>query len=100
MLVLDMAYSVQVVSTIMLSLKETRDLISASQKGLADAAGVESQVIARIEQGRAERPAYELVVRVVRGLQKLGLSGITAEQITEFHVPEPQPEHQQEARTA
>lgn len=72
----------------MLSLKKTRDLISASQKALADAAGVDSQVIARIEQGRSERPAYELVVRVVRGLQKLGLSGITPDQIAEFQVPD------------
>lgn len=82
----------------MLTLKQTRDLVQASQQGLADASGVASTLIAQIEQGRVKRPAHELVVKVVRGLRKLGMAGISADQITEFYVPEQQSE--QEARTA
>ncbi len=72
----------------MLTLKQTRDLVRASQQGLADAAGIDSNFIAKIEQGIVKRPAHETVVKVVRGLRKLGIAGISADQIEEFHVPE------------
>lgn len=78
----------------MLTLKQTRDLVTASQKQLADAAGLDVQVIARIEQGRADRPAHELVVKVVRALRKLGIPGVNADQIAEFHVPDETEQHQ------
>ena len=72
----------------MLTLRQTRDLVQASQQGLADASGVEVHLITKIELGSVKRPAHELVVKVVRGLRKLGMAGITADQIDEFYVPD------------
>ncbi len=72
----------------MLTLKQTRDLVAASQQGLADASGLEVHLIYKIEQGIVKNPRHEVVVRVVRGLRKLGMAGIEAEQIEEFYVPE------------
>lgn len=71
----------------MLSLKQTRDLVAASQQKLADAADLNVNVVADIEQGRNRRPAHEVVVKVVRGLRALGVPGATADLIAEFHVP-------------
>lgn len=72
----------------MLTLKQTRDLVQTSQQGLADAAGVEVHLITKIEIGSVKRPAHDLVVKVVRGLRKLGMAGIQADQIAEFYVPD------------
>ena len=74
----------------MLTLKQTRDLVRVSQQGLADASGVELHLITKIEQGATKRPAHELVVKVVRGLQRLGMAGISSDQIAEFYVPDEQ----------
>ena len=71
----------------MLTLKETRDLVEASQQKLADAAELNVNVIADIEQGRNKRPAHEVVVKIVRGLRKLGVPGAHSDLIEEFHVP-------------
>lgn len=75
---------------LVLSLKQTRGLVEASQKTLADAAGLDVNVIADIEQQRNKRPAHEVVVKVVRGLRGLGVTGATADLIEEFHVPDQQ----------
>jgi transcriptional regulator with XRE-family HTH domain len=71
-----------------LTLRQTRELVNASQKQLADAAGLDVNIVTRIEQGRAERLAHESVVRIVRALRRLGIPGVTDDQIVEFHVPE------------
>jgi predicted transcriptional regulator len=71
-----------------LTLKQTRELVQASQQRLADAADLNVNVVADIEQGRNKRPAHEVVVKVVRGLRALGVTGITSDVIAEFHVPE------------
>lgn len=64
--------------------------MGATQQRLADAADLNSNVVADIEQGRNQRPAHEVVVKVVRGLRRLGVPGATADLIEEFHVPEQQ----------
>lgn len=68
-----------------LTLKEARGLAGLSQLGLDDAASVPRGTTFDLESGRNRRPAYDTVVKLVRALQRAGLSGLAAEQV--FPVP-------------
>lgn len=70
----------------LMTLSQARGLAGISQLELDRLAGLRSGTTNQIEAGRNKRPAYETVVRIVRGLRKAGLAGVTAEQI--FAVPE------------
>lgn len=67
-------------------LQHARKLTGLSQGQLARAAGLASAVIVSdIEIGRNKRPAYDVVVRIVRALKANGMPGLEIEDL--FPVP-------------
>ncbi len=70
-----------------MTLREARELVTATQQQIADLAGCTKQAISGIERGENTSPSHELVVRIVRALQQRGLVGLRADQIAEFAVP-------------
>lgn len=74
-----------------MTLKEARRYAGLSQGQLARLAGFSTVAsISDIEIGRNRRPAHDTVTRIMRGLHRAGLAGLTIEDIDEFVVPEPQ----------
>lgn len=71
-----------------MNLKKARGLVGVSQGRLAEIAGLDAGAISDIECGRNKRPAHDVVVKIVRALQRAGLAGITADDI--FPVPDHQ----------
>jgi predicted transcriptional regulator len=67
----------------MLDLKQARDLVGVSQVKLARAAGTTKFVISDIETKRVnpENVAYGTITRIVRALQRFGLSNLTADAV-------------------
>lgn len=65
-----------------LTLRHARELLGdLTQSALEDEAGVARGTVHDLEMGRNKRPSYETVTRVVRALRRLGLAGVTAEQL-------------------
>lgn len=68
-----------------MTLKDARDLAGVTQTRLEDLGGLTRGAVHDLESGRNERPSHETVTRVIHGLRRAGLRGVTAEQI--FPVP-------------
>lgn len=64
-----------------MTLREARNLTGLSRDRLAALADTTTTTIYDIETGRVANPSYETVVRIVRALQRSGLSGLTIEQV-------------------
>lgn len=64
-----------------MTLREARELAGLSQRALADRARTTATTISDLETGKNERPAYELVMRIIGALQRSGLRGLTPEQL-------------------
>lgn len=71
-----------------MDIKTARKLAGLGQAKLAKLAGLDPNVIYDLESGRNKRPAHEIVVKIVRALQRNGLPGLTAEDL--FPVPDDQ----------
>lgn len=69
-----------------MDLRKARQLAGINQGRLAELAGLDQGAISDIECGRNKRPAYEVVVKIIRGLKRAGLIGITADDV--FPVPD------------
>lgn len=69
-----------------MTLKDARRLAGLTQAQLAAAAGLRLTTISDLELGRNRRPAHEIVVKVVRALQRNGLAGVTTDDL--FPVPD------------
>ncbi len=70
-----------------MNLREARNLAGLSRNRLAEMAGTTTTTIYDLETGRNANPAHETVVRIIRALQRVGLSGLTMDQI--FPVADP-----------
>lgn len=68
-----------------MTLAEARKALGWSPEQLAEQAGESASNVRDLEAGRNRRPAYVLVMRIVKALQRGGLAGITPEEI--FPVP-------------
>lgn len=75
----------------MLTLRDARALVKATQQQVADLAACNKQDISDLERHENQKPSHELVTRITRALQQLGLAGLSADQIEEFHVPATEP---------
>lgn len=64
-----------------MTLVQARELINWSQSDLAREAKESNSTISELENGHNENPSYGLVMRVVKALQRGGLTGVTAEDI-------------------
>jgi len=77
-----------------MDLKTARKLLGLSQAQLGKLAGLDGNAIYDLESKRNRRPAHEVVVKIVRALQRAGLAGITADDL--FPVPD-QPDQSEAA---
>jgi predicted transcriptional regulator len=71
----------------MMTLEQARGLVKVSQRQLARSAGVGKDTVCGIETGTVD-PAnvpYATIVRLVRALQRLGLPGLTADDLFPVH---------------
>jgi len=64
-----------------MSLTDARVLLGWTLSELAREADVSVSVVHDLENGRNKNPGYQLVMRIVKALQRGGLSGINAEDI-------------------
>ena len=64
-----------------MTLEQARKLLGWTQTRLAREAGEPISTVSDIETGRNSRPAYVVVMRIVKALQRGGLNGITPEDI-------------------
>lgn len=64
----------------------TRRLLGISQHQLDKEAGLPKGTVHDLESGRTVKPSHETVVRIVRAMRRLGLHGVTGEDV--FPVPE------------
>lgn len=64
-----------------MTMAEARGLAGLTQSELARRVGVSRGTIYELESGRNQRPAWELVGRIVAALRDAGLRGLTAEQL-------------------
>lgn len=68
-----------------MTLEQARKLLGWTQTRLAREAGEPISTVSDIETGRNARPAYVVVMHIIRALQRGGLQGVKAEDI--FPVP-------------
>lgn len=68
-----------------MTLEQARKLLGWTQTRLAREAGEHISTISDIETGRNARPAYVVVMRIVKAVQRGGLQGVTPEDL--FPVP-------------
>lgn len=64
-----------------MTLSDARGLIGWTQTQLAREAGTSVSTINDLENDNNKNPGYQLVMRVVKALQRGGLPGVTAEDI-------------------
>lgn len=64
-----------------MTLNEARRLTGLTQVALAEAAGCAPGDIVDLERGRNRRPAYELVMGIVRAFREHGMPGLIPEDL-------------------
>lgn len=70
-----------------MTLEQARKLLGWTQAKLAQEAGEHVSTVSDIETGRNARPAYVVVMRIMRAIQRAGLTGVKPEDIFPVDAP-------------